>query len=124
MPTCPICQADLQKPPEDVRDWFRCDTCGTPLQVPSDFARLLLWISIVLGAVGTWVVGIIGAGYLRRIFPGMELHVPYAFMGAIVLGVYAVLVRWLWKTRLMRPKSCDPYSALGLSDDRKKTRGR
>src|SRR5207249_11260139 len=48
MPNCPICRHQLQKPPEDVRDWFRCENCGTPLQVPPLFGRVLLWISTVL----------------------------------------------------------------------------
>lgn len=124
MPNCPICQMELREPPEDVRDWFRCDNCGTPLQVPSQFGRILFWISTVVCLIVLWVFSYVGMRYLRMVFPGLELHLPLASMAAIVLGTYALLIRWLWKTKLVRPRPCDPYSALGLSDDRKKMRGR
>jgi hypothetical protein len=46
MPDCPVCHHELEKPPEDIRDWFRCDNCGTPLQFPSTLGKMLYWISI------------------------------------------------------------------------------
>jgi len=124
MPNCPICRHQLQKPPEDVRDWFRCENCGTPLQVPPLFGRVLLWISTVLLAMAIWVLGYVGMRYLGMIFPGLELHIPMAVMTGIVLGSYGWLVRRLWKTRFVNPLPCDPYSTLNLSDQQTKMRGR
>lgn len=124
MPNCPICRAELREPPEDVRDWFRCEQCGTPLQVPPRFGRILLWISTMVCAVAIWISSYIGMRYLRMVFPGFELPIPMTLMTGIVLGSYAWLVRRLWKTKLVQPRPCDPYSSLRLSDERTKMRGR
>jgi hypothetical protein len=124
IPNCPICRHQLQKPPEDVRDWFRCENCGTPLQVPPLFGRVLLWASTMLLAVVIWVLAYVGMRYLGMVFPGLELHIPVAVMTGIVLGSYGWLVRRFWKTKLVNPRPCDPYSALNLSDQQTKMRGR
>jgi hypothetical protein len=124
MPNCPICRHQLQKPPEDVRDWFRCENCGTPLQVPPLFGRVLLWASTLLLAALIWVLAYVGMRYLGMVFPGFELHLPMAVMTGIVLGSYGWLVRRFWKTKLVNPRPCDPYSTLNLSDQQTKMRGR
>ena len=124
MPNCPICGRELNRPPEDVRDWFRCDGCGTPLQVPPAFGRGLMWVSTMLLAVVIWILAYVGMRYLGMVFPGLELHIPMTMMTAIILGSYGWLVRRLWKTKFVRPRPCDPYSALGLSDEKAKMRGR
>ena len=108
MPKCPICRHQLQKPPEDVRDWFWCENCGTPLQVPPLFGRVLLWASTMLLAAVIWVLAYIGMRYLGMVFPGLELHIPLAVMTGIVLGSYGWLARRLWKTKLVNPRLCDP----------------
>ncbi len=124
MPNCPICHYELQKPPEDIRDWFRCENCGTPLRVPPRFGRVLFAISTLALALVIWVLGYIGMRYLGMVFPGLEIHIPAVVMFGIVLGTYAWLVRRFWKTKLVQPRPCDPYSAMNLSDDRTKLRGR
>lgn len=123
-PKCPICHATLQEPPDDVRDWFRCNSCGTPLQISTIFGRILFWISTMLLAILIWILGYVGMRYLGMVFPGLELHIPVAVVTGVVLGSYAWLARKFWKSRLVRPRPCDPYSALNLSDTETKMRGR
>jgi hypothetical protein len=88
MPNCPICRHELQEPPEDARDWFRCENCGTPLQVPPLFGRVLLWASTLFLAAIIWVLGYIGMLKLGMVFPSFELHISVAVMTGIVLGSY------------------------------------
>jgi hypothetical protein len=114
MSICPVCQSELPKPPEDVREWFRCDQCGTPLQVPSTLGKILFGLSTL--------VPIIVAMYLSKWFAKGSRLVLYLSEGLVAV-VYAAAVRALWKTRFMNPCPCDPYSSLNLSDDRKKMRG-
>jgi len=108
MPKCPICRHQLQKPPEDVRDWFRCENCGTPLQVPPLFGRVLLWASTMLLAAVIWVLAYIEMRYLGMVSRGLELHILLAVMTGIVLGSYGWLAGRLWKTKLVNPRPCDP----------------
>jgi len=124
MPICPICRHQLQEPPEDVRDWFRYENCGTPLQFPPLFGRVLLCASTLLLAAVIWVLAYVGMRYLGMVFPGLELHSPMAVMTGIVLGSYGWLVRRFWKTKLVKPRPRDPYSALHLSDQQLKMRVR
>ena len=124
MPNCPICRHQLQEPPEDVRDWFRYENCGTPLQFPPLFGRVLLCASTLLLAAVIWVLAYVGMRYLGMVFPGLELHSPMSVMTGIVLGSYGWLVRRFWKTKLVKPRPRDPYSALHLSDQQLKMRVR
>jgi hypothetical protein len=118
MVDCPNCHAELPKPPEDVREWFRCDKCGVPLELPSGFAKLLYWTSIF----GVLVLAVIIEEVVGRRFPGRELF-TYLIEGCFLV-VYGALARRFWKTKLSRPHVFDPYSSLNLSDMQKKLRGR
>src|ERR1700674_3523583 len=77
MPNCPICRHQLQEPPEDVRDWFLYENCGTPLQFPPLFGRLLLCASTLLLAAVIWVLAYVGMRYLGMVFPGLETAQPH-----------------------------------------------
>ena|SRR5258707_11571906 len=118
MPNCPVCQYELQKPPDDVRDWFRCDNCGTPLQVPSILGKVLFGISTAVILLTFWTL----PGILRRYFRIADFP-TYLLLGSVT-AIYGFLARLVWKTKLTRPRLYDPYSALNLSDNRKKLRGR
>ena len=117
MPTCPICQSQLQKPPEDIKDWFRCETCGTPLQVPPAIGKTFLAVSI-----GFFLALYYALAFFARNYPHVSELFFYAVFGFITV-IYTFLARLFWKTRLIRPSSHDPYSSLNLSDSRKKMRG-
>jgi hypothetical protein len=118
MPRCTVCQHELQKPPDDVRDWFRCEQCGTPLQIPSVIGKILFGISTAVLLVACWMLPII----LRRYFQLTDFPI-YLMLGSIA-AIYGFLGRIVWKTKLTRPRPYDPYSSLNLSDERKKLRGR
>ena len=118
MPNCPSCNHEIHRPPEDVREWFRCDNCGTPLQISSALSKTLYWTSIF----GVFLIGIIFSFGSAKYFPGHEF--PSYLLGGGILVVYGVLARLFWKTKLSRPRLHDPYSSLNLSDPRKKLRGR
>ena len=125
MPTCPVCNSALPKPPEDVQDWFRCQGCGTPLQISTTIGKLLFGFSVAILLISFWT----GFGLLHQVprLNGLSVLGERLFVGSmftIVVGIYAFLVRLLWKSRLFQPRPCDPYSSLNLSDDRKKLRGR
>jgi hypothetical protein len=118
MPDRPNCHYELSQPPKDVREWFRCDNCGVPLQVPSGFAKMLYWLGIAVAVVLT----LLGSEVVGRNFRGRESPV---YLIEICIGVlFGVLARLLWKTRLSQPRLYDPYSALNLSDAAKQLRGR
>lgn len=124
MPICPSCRHPLQNPPEDVRDWFRCENCGTPLKVPPFFGPLLLWASEILLAVGIWVLAHLGMRHLGKVAPGFEMYLSEFVLTGISLGLYGWLVRRFWKTKLVNPRPCDPYSSLNLSDQQTRMRSR
>jgi hypothetical protein len=92
--------------------------------VPQRFGKILFAVSTITLAVVIWILAYIGMRYLGMVFPGFELHIPATIMFGIVLGSYSWLVRWFWKTKLARPRPCDPYSSLGLSSEETKLRGR
>jgi len=121
MPVCPICRHELQKPPKDVRDWFRCEKCGTPLQVPSSLGKMLYWFSIF----GVLLVSTTFPFLLRKYLEGREFstYLLAGLLGGTILAVYAGLVRLLWNTKVSRLRPYDPYSSLNLSDARTKFRG-
>jgi hypothetical protein len=119
MARCPICRSELAEPPEDVRDWFRCDQCGTPLQVPSSVAKIVFAITIGVFFIAT--------GWLFAYFSGQNFGLVNHFLFYLIAGSFltfeAAIARIFWKTRLAQPRPCDPYSSLNLSDDRKRMRG-
>jgi hypothetical protein len=117
MPHCPVCQNELEKPPDDVRDWFRCEQCGTPLQIPSVLGKILFCISTAVILVACWMLPFI----LRRYFRLPDFP-TYLILGSVA-AIYGFLGRIVWKTKLTRPRPYDPYSSLNLSDERKKLRG-
>lgn len=117
MQTCPSCRHEFQKPPEDIRDWFRCDQCGIPLRLASAFSKSLYWVSILV----VLLVGIIPLFLsLGDIFEGADYQ--FYLLGGCILAVYGGLARLFWKTKLSRPRLYDPYSSLNLSDAQKKFR--
>jgi hypothetical protein len=118
MGDCPNCHAELAKPPEDLREWFRCDKCGVPLEFPSGFAKLLYWASLL----GVFALAVVIQEVAGKYFPGREFFIYLA--DGCFLVVYGALARMFWKTKLSRPHLFDPYSSLNLSDSRKKLRGR
>jgi hypothetical protein len=118
MSTCPNCQHELQRPPEDVQEWFRCDQCGIPLQLPSSHSKTLYWLSIF----GVLLVATISPFLSRKYFPAHEF--PTYLLGSCIVAIYGGLARLFWKTKLSRPRLFDPYSSLDLSDSREKLRGR
>jgi hypothetical protein len=123
MPKCPICRSDLQKPPEDVRDWFRCENCQTPLQVSARFGKVLFALSSMGVLVIYWTIEFFVLPYLPKIL----WHVPYSgtfLFYSLPLVLYAALVRLFWKTKFAHARVFDPYSSLNLSDDKTKLRGR
>jgi len=117
MQSCPSCRYELQKPPQDVRDWFRCDQCGTPLRLASTFTKTLYWVSIL-------AVVLVGFIPLFLSVANMFEDTEYQFyvLGVCILAVYGGLARLFWKTRLSRPRLYDPYSSLNLSDAQRKLR--
>jgi hypothetical protein len=124
MPNCPICNSNLPKPPEDVQDWFRCETCGTPLRVSTTVGKIIFGFSVAILLITFWT----GFGLLHHLskFNGLSVVGEKLLVGSmftIVAGIYAFLIRLLWKSKLFQPRPCDPYSSLNLSDDRKKLRG-
>lgn len=121
MPVCPICRHQLPKPPKDVRDWFRCEKCGTPLQVSSSLSKTLYWASIFGGLVLSAPLALLSMQY----FEGRELTMYFiaGLLGGAVLSVYAGLARFFWSTKFLRLRPCDPYGSLNLSDDPTKFRG-
>lgn len=118
MPNCPSCHHELQNVPEDVRDWFRCESRGVPLQLSSALTKTLYWSSLV----AVLVVGVIPLIFSMALFEGMDSQ--FYMLGGCILVVYGWLARFFWKTKLSRPRLYDPYSSLNLSDNRKKLRGR
>ena len=123
MPLCPICQSDLQKPPEDVRDWFRCENCQTPLRVPPRFGKVLFVLSTFGALCLCWVLEYLAIHYRLKILMNVPAFMSFLFY-SLPLILYAALVRMFWTTRIARPRVFDPYSSLNLSDDRTKMRGR
>lgn len=118
MPICPVCRHELQKPPDDIADWFRCEQCGVPLKIPSVVAKVLFGASTAALLVVFWSLPFVSQRYFR------ELHFSGYLMLSFVTAVYGFLARLVWKTKLTQPRPYDPYSSLNLSDDRKKLRGR
>jgi len=121
MPVCPICGHELQKPPKDVRDWFRCEKCGTPLRMHSSLSKTLYWFSILGGLLLSLPLALFSIRY----FQGRELSMFFlaGLLGGTILAVYAALARLFWNTKFTCPKPFDPYSSLNLSDARTKSRG-
>ena len=121
MPVCPICGYELQNRPKDVRDWFRCENCGTPLRVPSSLSKTLYWFSILGGVFLSLPLTLFSIRY----FQGRELSTYFlaGLLGVTILAVYAALARLFWNTKFNCPKPFDPYSSLNLSDARTKSRG-
>jgi hypothetical protein len=121
MTVCPVCRHELQTPPKDMRDWFRCEKCGTPLRVPSSRSKMLYWFSIfgVLLAATTFPF------LLGKYIEGREFTTYFiaGLLGGTVLAVYAGLARFLWNTKFSPPRPYDPYSSLNLSDGCTKFRG-
>jgi hypothetical protein len=123
MPQCPICHSDLQKPPEDVRDWFRCENCQTPLRVPPPFGKVLFALSTFGALCIFWVLEYLAIHYRFKSPGGIPFLFHFLFY-SVPLVLYAALVRFLWMTKIARPHVFDPYSSLNLSDDKTKMRGR
>src|ERR1700740_956636 len=121
MPVCPICRHELQKPPKDIRDWFRCEKCGTPLQVPYSLSKTLYWFSIL----GVLLVSTTFPFLLRKYIEGREFstYLLAGLLGGTILAVYAGLARLFWNTKVSRLRPYDPYSSLNLSDARNKFPG-
>ena len=121
MAVCPICRHELQKPPKDIRDWYRCEKCGTPLQIPSLRSKMLYWFSIF----GVLLVSITFPFFLGKYIEGREFTTYFiaSLLGGTILALYAGLARLLWNTKFSRPRPYDPYSSLNLSDARTKFRG-
>lgn len=111
MPTSPVCRHDLQKPPDDLGEWFGCEQCGVPLKVPSALATVLFGISTTVLLVAFWRLPLLSQRYFR------ELHFPGYLMLGFVTTIYGFLARLVWKTRLAQPRLHDPYSSLNLSDE-------
>ena len=128
MPNCPVCNSTLLKPPDDVQDWFRCQTCGTPLQISTTVGKIIFCASIAILFISFWAIT-----ELVPLIPLIPVLSRFSKAGfnlvmdasiVLVSAIYAILVRLLWKSSLFQPRPCDPYSLLNLSDDRKKMRGR
>jgi hypothetical protein len=111
MPSCTVCNMEQDKPPDDVRDWFRCTNCQTALRVPPRFGGILLWISVVGALLVLWAT-IYLLAFLRVRLP-LHIQIP---LDAVVLGVYGILGRFVWKTKLVRLRVYYPYSSLQLTD--------
>ncbi len=111
MPSCPVCGREQERSPDDVRDWFRCGNCQTALRVPPRFGGILLWVSVISALPLLWVTIYLFA-FLRVHLP-LHVQIP---LDAIVLAVYGILGRILWKTNLVRLRVYYPYSSLQLTD--------
>lgn len=121
MAVCPVCRHELQTPPKDIRDWFRCEKCGTPLQIPSGRTKMLYWFSVL----GVLLASTTFPFLLGKYFEGREFTAYFTayLLGGTILATYAGLARFLWNTKFSRPRPYDPYSSLNLSDARTKFRG-
>ncbi len=104
MPLCPLCNCELGKPPEDAREWFRCQNCGGALKAPSGLANVLFWVSIF------------ASGRFGLVSPDGELS------SSLAGTIYAALIRFFWKANLLRPQPYSPYSSLGLTDSNRNPR--
>lgn len=121
MPVCPICAHELQKPPKDVRDWFRCEKCGTPLQLHSSLSKMLYWSRIF----GVLLVSSTFPLLVGKYLEGREFsaYLLACVLGATILALYAASARLLWNTRFSNPRPHDPYTSLNLSNGQTKFRG-
>ena len=104
MPLCPLCNCDLGKPPEDAREWFRCQNCGGALKAPSGLAQVLFWVSI-------FASGRFGL-----------VPLDGEFSSSVAGTIYAALTSFFWKANLLRPESYSPYSSLGLTGSNRNPR--
>lgn len=123
MPNCPKCNFRLGSPPDDIQDWFRCENCHTPLRVPSELGRILFFVSSFGVLLVCWTFEYYGIRYNWRIFRLVPEALQFLFYG-LPLIFYGGLARLVWKTKVSAPRVYDPYSALNLSDDKTKLRGR
>jgi len=115
----------LLKPPEDARDWFRCQTCGTPLQLPLFSGKLLFALSVGAPLALIWDFPFLDMRLSDfRTWSGI-LHEATNFVIFLAIAtIYGYVVRLLWKSKLFQPRPCDPYSSLNLSSERMKMRGK
>ena len=124
MPKCPICKSNLHKPPEDVQEWFRCEVCGTPLQISTKLGKILFGLSVALLLIACWSAFTLVPHLLRlKGLSEIGINIFVGSAAAIVPAIYAFLIRHLWNSKLFQPRPCDPYSSLNLSDACKKMRG-
>ena len=123
MPNCPKCNFLLSAPPDDIQDWFRCENCHTPLRLPSELGRILFFGSTFGVLVVFWTIEFLGMRHNWRIFKLIPAASNFLLYG-LPLVIYGALTRLVWNTKLTTPKVYDPYSALNLSDDKTKLRGR
>ena len=122
MHRCPRCHLPLEKPPEDLQEWFRCENCNTPLRVPSKVGRILFFVSSFGVLVVCWTLEYYGLRYNPRIFRFVPESLQFLFY-SLPLFLYAWLGRLIWRTKIGAPRVYDPYSSLNLSSDRR-LRGR
>jgi len=123
MPHCPKCNFLLCSPPDDIQDWFRCENCHTPLRLPSELGRILFFVSTFGVLVVFWTIESFGIRHNWRIFKLIPEGFDFLLYG-FPLVIYGALIRLVWNTKLTALKVYDPYSALNLSDDKTKLRGR
>jgi hypothetical protein len=93
------------------------------LRLPSELGKILFFISTFGVLVVFWTIESFGIRHNWRIFK----LIPEAFnflLYGFPLVIYGALIRLVWNTQLTAPKVYDPYSALNLSDDKTKLRGR
>lgn len=122
MQNCPNCNFPINRPPDDIQEWFRCEHCHTPLRVPSELGRILFLVSAFGVLIGGSVIEVYVAHHHWRIFKWFPEGFQF-FSYTILLVFYGALIRLVWKTKLGAPKIYDPYSSLNLSDDKTKLRG-
>lgn len=116
MPRCPKCDHALANAPEDAREWFRCESCGAGLRLPTSFSKALFWLCVFGPFFGLLILAdLLGKYFHLRISIGIALD-------GSILAVYAAATRLMWKTKWSRPQLYDPYSTFNFTESAKKPR--
>src|SRR5260370_12454338 len=101
MNACSVCGYGIERSPDSLGDWFRCEICRTPLRAKSGYSIATRVISVSAAIL----VVVTSLDFLAKLKLAIDLEIDLV---VIILAVEAWLARFLWRLHSAKLEEVHP----------------